>query len=98
MTLLKKLWLNGGLRYGSFDNTAAIAQELKRTLRASYNWHWNLSPSMQESLDMIANKLGRILNGDPTYIDSWHDIAGYATLVEQELIKYSTQQTLATPD
>ena len=34
---------------------------------------------------MIANKIGRILNGDPNYPDSWHDIAGYATLIENEL-------------
>ena len=35
---------------------------------------------------MITNKMARIVNGDPNYIDNWHDIAGYATLVEQELI------------
>lgn len=33
---------------------------------------------------MIQHKIGRILNGDPAYADSWHDIAGYATLVEKE--------------
>jgi hypothetical protein len=25
--------------------------------------------------------VGRILNGDPNWSDSWHDIAGYAQLV-----------------
>ena len=34
---------------------------------------------------MILHKIGRILNGDPNYADSWHDIAGYAKLVEDEL-------------
>lgn len=34
---------------------------------------------------MIAGKIARIINGDPNYVDSWHDIAGYATLIEQEL-------------
>lgn len=29
---------------------------------------------------MIAHKIGRILNGDPNYRDSWDDIAGYAKL------------------
>jgi len=29
--------------------------------------------------------MARIVNGDSNYIDNWHDIAGYATLVEQEL-------------
>jgi hypothetical protein len=36
---------------------------------------------------MIQHKIARILNGDPTYTDNWHDIAGYATLVEQHLLK-----------
>lgn len=34
---------------------------------------------------MIAHKLGRIINGDPNYSDSWHDIAGYAKLVADRL-------------
>lgn len=34
---------------------------------------------------MIVHKIGRILNGDPNYADSWHDIAGYATLIDQQL-------------
>ena len=40
---------------------------------------------MIEALDLICNKLGRIANGDPTYDDSWRDIAGYAQLVVNEL-------------
>lgn len=39
----------------------------------------------QESLDMIANKISRILNGDCYYDDSWRDISGYATLALMEL-------------
>ena len=38
-----------------------------------------------ESLDMICNKIARIVCGDSNYIDSWHDISGYATLVVQQL-------------
>jgi hypothetical protein len=34
---------------------------------------------------MIVHKIGRILNGDPNYDDSWADIAGYAQLVVKEL-------------
>ena len=33
------------------------------------------------------NKLARICNGDPFYHDSWHDVSGYARLVEIELEK-----------
>lgn len=34
------------------------------------------------AIDMIAQKLARIANGNPHFKDHWHDIAGYATLVE----------------
>ena len=40
---------------------------------------------MRESLEMVAHKVARILNGNPTNVDSWHDIAGYAALVEKRL-------------
>ena len=59
-------------------------QELKDVMREVDGWH-NLTPSQRESLDMIQHKIGRILNGDPTYDDSWKDIAGYATLIVNEL-------------
>lgn len=34
---------------------------------------------------MIQHKIARILNGGKSHVDNWHDIAGYATLVENEL-------------
>ena len=34
---------------------------------------------------MILHKIGRIINGDADYADSWHDIAGYASLVDKRL-------------
>lgn len=73
-----------GTRYGKFKDGAAIMQELKFVMREVDGWH-NLTPSQREALDMIQHKIGRILNGDPTYDDSWKDIAGYATLIVNEL-------------
>lgn len=35
--------------------------------------------------NMIIMKLCRAFNGDANKADTWHDIAGYATLVEKEL-------------
>jgi hypothetical protein len=35
---------------------------------------------------MIQHKIARILNGDPNYHDSWHDIGGYSKLVADRLI------------
>lgn len=73
-----------GSRYGKFKDGAEIMQELKGVMRDVDGWH-NLTPSQREALDMIQHKIGRILNGDPTYDDSWKDIAGYATLIVNEL-------------
>lgn len=73
-----------GARYGEFPAHASIAQSLKRVMRFSPKWE-SLNDDQQEALEMVAHKIGRILNGDPNYADSWHDIAGYVTLVEQRL-------------
>jgi len=73
-----------GNRYGSFTGHAAVTQRLKTTMAGSDKWHL-LAPDQKEALEMIAHKIGRILNGDPNYHDSWHDIVGYAKLVADRL-------------
>ncbi len=73
-----------GQRYGSFAEHARVTCALKRALRDSPNWG-RLACDQQESLDMVAHKIGRILCGDPDYLDSWHDCLGYLRLVEQRL-------------
>lgn len=73
-----------GDRYGPFKGHALITQSLKEVMFDSGGWS-RLSPSQKEALEMVAHKIGRILNGDPNYADSWHDIAGYASLVDKEL-------------
>ena len=78
-----------GSNYGDFSGVATIAQALKEIIHNDVDFiytNWNsLSPVQKESLEMIASKMGRILNGDPNYADSWIDIAGYAKLVADEL-------------
>lgn len=73
-----------GKRYGSFAGHANIAQSIKRVMARTPNWGI-LSDHQKEALDMVAHKIGRILNGDPNYSDSWHDMAGYSTLIAKEL-------------
>lgn len=73
-----------GSRYGKFNGVAQITQALKAEMRATPNWD-SLSFDKKEALEMIAQKIARILNGDPNYHDSWHDIAGYAELVASAL-------------
>ena len=73
-----------GSRYGKFKDGAEIMQELKMIMRSTNGWH-NLSASQKEALEMIQHKIGRILNGDPNYIDNYIDICGYSKLVADEL-------------
>jgi len=75
-----------GKRYGEFAEHARITQAIKRAMQDSPNWCL-LPPDMTEALEMVAHKVGRILNGDPDYADSWVDIAGYAKLVADRLEK-----------
>lgn len=75
-----------GSLYGQYKDVAATAQALKDVFRSAAGERWaSLKPCQKESLEMIANKLSRILNGDPDYVDSWTDIAGYSQLVADHL-------------
>lgn len=75
-----------GSNYGKFVDHAALTQKLKKVLRKHVKQQGiELTPSQAESLEMIMHKIGRIGNGNPNYADSWRDIAGYATLVADEL-------------
>lgn len=70
-----------GARYGDFTDHAAIAQGLQTVMREQPGWH-RLDPAKRQALTVIADKIARVLNGDPEYRDNWHDIAGYAKLAE----------------
>lgn len=75
-----------GQRYGKFITHAFITQEMKRLIQAQLGERGrHLAADQQEALDMICHKIGRIVNGDPDYADSWVDIAGYAKLVSDRL-------------
>lgn len=90
-----------GNRYGEFNTHALITQILKDVAKGATlesplgsgeyvdiktNWD-TLSAAHREALDMIFHKIGRILNGDPNYKDSWHDISGYAKLGEDACVE-----------
>lgn len=83
-TELKDVLQQRGDRYGSYPTHALISQDLKATMQ-KYSGYERLSVDQKESLEMIAHKIARILNGDPNYDDSWVDIAGYATLISKRL-------------
>lgn len=84
MTDVSETLAERGSRYGEFPERARITQNIKRAMQDSANWK-GLTDDKKEALEMVAHKVGRILNGDPEYADSWHDIIGYTKLVEDEL-------------
>lgn len=75
-----------GSRYGDFEGQAHIAIGLKTFVADELRRrNKTLAPDQQQALDTIFDKIARIVNGDPDYFDNWHDIAGYATLIERRL-------------
>jgi hypothetical protein len=70
-----------GTRYGEFPTCSVLSQRLKGSLESHPNYAILPAP-LRESLELICMKMARIVNGDPTYIDNWVDIQGYAKLIE----------------
>jgi hypothetical protein len=95
MDVSETLAQRGG-RYGAFIEHAKIAQDIQDAMRSAPNWD-KLDVDMRQALSVIADKIARILNGDPYYDDSWHDISGYATLVEKRIKELNERNTKAVP-
>lgn len=76
-----------GARYGKFADHAEVAQALQDVIRGATGVSsWDcMRPDQRQALTVIADKIARIVTGDPDYLDNWHDIQGYAKLVEDEL-------------
>ena len=74
-----------GQTHGDFGENAKLSRNLKHTINQFKTMH--LSHRQHEALDAICAKIARICTGDPDHADSWHDIAGYATLIEEHLNK-----------
>jgi len=83
MNIQEVLKERGG-RYGKFSTNAQVSQRIKEVLRNANTWN-KCTEAQKEALEMIAHKMGRIVNGDPSYKDSWVDIAGYANLIVEDV-------------
>lgn len=72
--------------YGKFKDGAALMQGMKRLVADHARAHdKTFADDQWEALEMILHKIGRIVNGNPDKVDSWVDIAGYATLIADRL-------------
>lgn len=73
--------------YGNFEDVAFVTENIMSILaQVRVNGLNDLPNTHRMALYMIASKMARIVNGDFNFIESWHDISGYAKLVE-DLIK-----------
>jgi capsid portal protein len=85
---IQKILAERGNNYGEFEQHARITQAMKDAMKdESLGKYTELQDYMKEALEMICHKIGRIVNGNPYYIDSWVDIVGYAQLVIDQIEK-----------
>jgi len=82
-----------GKRYGEFKDHAQLCQALKATMYSGQSW-MDCTDSQKQALEVIADKIARMLNGDPSYDDNWIDIIGYAQLVLNQLNEHPGQTKL----
>lgn len=71
-------------QYGDIAETAEIANLLEGVMRDCEGWK-DLTDVQIHCLSQINVKLARILNKGQNHKDNWHDIQGYAKLVEDSL-------------
>lgn len=76
-----------GATYGHFIDQAHCAQQFRQTLQRTLEQNDNYRElSLEEKnlvlegLGMVLHKVARLANGDPRHVDSYVDIAGYATV------------------
>lgn len=70
--------------HGAYREVASYSQTFKQLMRTARNWE-RLDPVQAQTLELEADKIARILCGDPSYLDHWRDGAGYFELVVRDL-------------
>ena len=69
--------------HGDFKHNAAASQALKRCVEEHIGV--TMTDVQIEALHNICQKIARIITANPNHADSWHDIAGYAGLIDKRL-------------
>ncbi|AJD82870.1 hypothetical protein AVV27_gp37 [Achromobacter phage 83-24] len=71
--------------YGTFCGRAELTVDLMERLQKHPKWP--AIPSWGKwALTMLVEKIGRIVEGDPSYDDNWKDIGGYAELARRNSV------------
>lgn len=74
-----------GAEYGEYKKRSSIEQRMKDAIHDMPTWD-SMDDYQKSSLEMIVHKISRLC-GNPNNEDTWHDIAGYASLVVNNLNK-----------
>lgn len=77
-----------GSDYGEFSDIANLTQGIMNLIDAEDEKNElkrNMNNTQREAMHMIVHKIARIAVGDANHKDSWHDIQGYAKLVEDRI-------------
>ena len=85
--------------HGAFREVAGYSQAIKSLMRSSRNWA-RLDVAQAQALEVVADKMARILCGDPSFQDHWQDGAGYFELVLRDLVQAQAPVTreVSMPD
>ncbi len=70
--------------HGDFTDNSLATQRCMDALMLCPSWN-EMSPSAKTATFLIIQKLARAASGNPYHHDHWHDIQGYAKLVEDRL-------------
>ena len=79
--------------HGAFREVASYSQAFKNMMRTSRNWN-RLDVAQAQALEVVADKVARILCGDPSFTDHWQDGAGYFELVLRDLMQAQAPVTM----
>lgn len=88
MTSIDDLLKQRGDTHGNFSDVSRVTETIMSGMRESPNWS-RMPDTHRVAVFMIAMKLGRIASGDYNEVDHYRDIAGYAKLVENEILAES---------
>jgi hypothetical protein len=89
---MSQILASRGEQYGDYKKQSELSRRLRESVLNHMHEHnepnerlVRVRPYIAESTNMICHKLARAFNGNVLNVDTWRDIAGYATLVADTL-------------
>lgn len=83
--------------HGDYVEASVFSDTVAQRMAETPNWNTML-PHQRRALNVIVDKVSRILHGSSQFQDHWHDIIGYARLVEKDLEPHAVEQVKETPE